>query len=161
LVTTYTVHEPAAPVSDRIDRGADLDFVKDGFSWLAAICPPAGFLANGLWLVAAAYLVVVTLAAWALTAAKVDPGWTGLLIAAANIYLGFELSTVKRWALERKGWTTLGVVNGSSIVDCERRFLESWLPGQPIIGGATTGQAVPSVPQVPRSSGFWTFGGRS
>ena len=58
-----------------------------------------------------------------------------------NIYLGFEVSTLKRWMLEQTGWQTLGVVNGNSIAECERRFFESWLPAQPIIGQRHTARA--------------------
>src|SRR6185312_2452593 len=127
-VVTYTVHEPPNPGSDRVDRGVDLEFVKDGFSWLTAICPPLGFLANGLWLFALAYLVGASLLGWALAAWKLGPqpiGWIFLII---NIYLGFEISTLKRWMLGQSGWQALGVVTGKSIADCERRFFESWLP---------------------------------
>ena len=60
-MVTYTVHEPPAPEADRVDRGSELEFVKDGFSWLTAICPPLGFLANGLWLFAIAYIVAASL----------------------------------------------------------------------------------------------------
>ena len=38
-----------------------------------------------------------------------------------------------RWALERRGWRTLGSVSGKTAAECERRFFEAWLPGQPII----------------------------
>ena len=111
-MVTYTVHEPPTPGSDRVDRGVELEFVKDGFSWLTAICPALGFLANSLWLFAIAYLVVASALAWALTALKVDPQWIGLLFLMINIYLGFEISTLKRWMLEQNGWQSLGVVTG-------------------------------------------------
>jgi hypothetical protein len=93
-VVTYTVHEPPTPGADRIDRGTELEFVKDGFSWLTAICPPLGFLANSLWLPAAGYLVGAGALGWVLTALKVDPQWIGLLFLTINIYLGFEVSSL-------------------------------------------------------------------
>jgi hypothetical protein len=157
-VVTYTVHEPPAPEADRVDRGTELEFVKDGFSWLTAICPPLGFLANGLWLIAVAYLVVAGALGWALTALKVDSQWTGLLFLMINIYLGLEVSTFKRWMLEQTGWQTLGVVTGKSIEECERRFFEKWLPGQPIIGKPTAGRPgdPPAAPR--RGTRFWPFG---
>jgi len=102
-VVTYTVHEPPVPEADRVDRGSELEFVKDGFSWLTAICPPLGFLANGLWLVAIAYLVAAGLLGYVLNALKVDPSLTGLMFLMVNIYLGFEISTLKRWMLEQTG----------------------------------------------------------
>lgn len=132
-MATYTVHEPPVSDSDRVDRAVELAFVKDGFSWLTAIFPPLGFLANGLWLMAIAYLAGTGLLGYVLAQLKVGPDWIGLIIFLLNIYLGFEISTLRRWMLDQKGWRILGVVNGRSIVECERRFFESWLPDQPVI----------------------------
>ena len=160
-MVTYTVHEPPAPGADRIDRGVELEFVKDGFSWLTAICPPLGLLANGLWLIAGGYIAGAALLGWALNQLKVDPQLIGIIFFMLNIYLGFEASTLKRWMLDQKGWQTLGVVNGTSISECERRFFESWLAAQPIIsGGSMSENGRPAaMPPTPRSSSrFWPFG---
>lgn len=160
-MVTYTVHEPPVPGSDRIDRGTELEFVKDGFSWPTAIFPPLGLVANGLWLFALAYLVVAGGLGWVLERAKVDSQWTGLIFLLLNVFLGLEISTFKRWMLEQTGWRTLGVVTGSSIAECERRFLESWLPGQPIIANAPSGTVAKApAPATParRGSRFWPFG---
>ncbi|MBY0560742.1 DUF2628 domain-containing protein [Hyphomicrobium sp.] len=158
-MATYTVHEPPVSDSDRVDRAVELAFVKDGFSWLTAIFPPFGFLAHGLWLMAIAYLAGTGLLSYVLTKAKVDPDWIGLIILMFNIYLGFEISTLRRWMLDQKGWRMLGVVNGRSIAECERRFFESWLPDQPVIQSDT-----PKAPGNPTSAGgsrFWPFGARA
>ncbi len=161
-MVTYTVHEPPDPASDRVDRSVDLEFVKDGFSWLTAICPPVGFVANGLWLFALAYLVGAGVLGWALTAWKLDPQSIGWIFLFINIYLAFEISTLKRWMLEQTGWQALGVVTGKSIADCERRFFESWLPGQPIIANGTANHAGTAAAAVAprRGSRFWPFGQR-
>lgn len=160
-MVTYTVHEPPVPEADRVDRGTELEFVKDGFSWLTAICPPLGFLANGLWLVAIAYLVAASLLAYVLNAMSVDPSLTGLLFLTLNIYLGFEISTLKRWMLEQTGWQTLGVVTGKSIAECERRFFESWLPAQPILASGMPGASGRSEAAPRRNSRFWPFGSKA
>ncbi len=171
-VVTYTVHEPAEPEADRLDRADQLQFVKDGFSWLTALCPPLGLAAQSLWIPAALYLLI----AWAIAAligsAGIDAAWTMLIVFALNVFLGFEVSTLKRWMLDRQGWQMLGSVNGSSLVECERRFLESWLPSQPIIRGpassggssgsssgssAGTGGAGPFSVRRPS----WPFGARA
>jgi hypothetical protein len=161
-VVTYTVHEPPDPSSDRVDRGVELEFIKDGFSWLTAICPPLGFVAHGLWLFALAYFVGAAALGWALAALKLGPQATGLVFLAVNIFLGFEISTLKRWMLEQTGWQALGVVTGKSIAECERRFFESWLPAQPIIAAGTTGDsaAVGTTPVPRRGSRLWPFGTR-
>ncbi|MBA2126202.1 DUF2628 domain-containing protein [Hyphomicrobium methylovorum] len=158
-MVTYTVHEPLTPGSDRVDRGVELAFIKDGFSWLTAICPPLGFLANGLWLFAIGYFFLAGVLAWALSAWKVDPQVTGLLFLGLNFYLGFEVSSLKRWMLSQTGWQTLGVVTGKTIADCERRFFESWLPNQPILSNEPSNtRAADTAPR--RGSRFWPFGAR-
>ncbi|MFT3732700.1 MAG: DUF2628 domain-containing protein [Hyphomicrobium sp.] len=156
-MATYTVHEPPQSDADRIDRGVELEFVKDGFSWLTAICPPLGFIANGIWLMAVAYLAGSALLGYLLNALKVDPGWIGIIFLMINIYLGFEVSSLKRWMLDQRGWQMLGVVNGKTIAECERRFFESWLPEQPVI--ATADGTSPQM-AADRSRGlrFWPFG---
>ncbi len=156
-VATYTVHESPDSDSDRVDRGVEMEFVKDGFSWLTAICPPLGFIANGIWLMAIAYLAAAALLGYLLQALKVDPGWIGIIFLAINIYLGFEVSSLKRWMLDQKGWEMVGVVNGKTMAECERRFFEGWLPEQPVIASATANG--PSMPPA-RGSRFWPFGAR-
>ncbi|MFA5957442.1 DUF2628 domain-containing protein [Hyphomicrobium sp.] len=152
-MSTYTVHESPQSDADRVDRGVELEFVKDGFSWLTAICPPLGFLANSLWLMAIAYLAGSALLGYLLQTLKVDPSVMGLIFLTINVYLGFEVSTLKRWMLDQKGWQTIGVVNGKSMAECERRFFESWLPEQPVItSDATNGMSSGS------GSRFWPFG---
>ena len=46
---TFTVHEPPDPPADRIDRAERLAFVRDGFSWSAALFTPVWLLAHRLW----------------------------------------------------------------------------------------------------------------
>ncbi len=140
-VVTFTVHEPPSPPADRIDRADALAFVKDGFSWLTAFSPLLGFAQHSLWLAAVAYFVALAAVVAVLNALGVDSAWIALLVTALNIYLGFELSTVKRWTLDQGGWRTLGTVTGRSIAECERRFMESWLPAQPAVTTQRDGQA--------------------
>ncbi|MEQ1715413.1 MAG: DUF2628 domain-containing protein [Hyphomicrobium sp.] len=130
---TYTIHEPPHPAADRVDRADDLRFIKDGFSWVTALCPPLGFAMKGLWLGLAGYLAAVGVLSALLTALGTDPGWIALIVLAVSLYLGFEISTFERFMLDRAGWNPLATVTGRNIGDCERRFFESWLPDQPII----------------------------
>lgn len=132
-MVTYTVHEPPQPGADRVDRGADLRFVKDGFSWLTAVFPPFGLAASQLWLPLIAYIVAVGVGSVVLSALGVSENWISLTMLALNIFLGFEHSTLQRWMLDQSGWTMLGTVTGKTLAECERRFFEAWLPGQPVI----------------------------
>jgi hypothetical protein len=141
-VVTYTVHEPPAPQADRIDRADELRFIRDGFSWPAAIFPPLGLAMKGLWTAAVAYLVFMTAAVAGLHAIGVNDDLVPVVVLALNVYLGFEASTLERWSLDNDGWQMLGAVTGRDIADCERRFFENWMPSQPLIthpGSATAG----------------------
>ena len=51
----YTVHEPQAPASDRLDRAENLSFVGDGFHWTAALFAPLVLIGQQLWLGVAIY----------------------------------------------------------------------------------------------------------
>jgi hypothetical protein len=58
---TFTVHEAPDPPADRIDRAAGLAFVRDGFSWSAALFTPIWLLAYRLWWPLLGYLVAAVL----------------------------------------------------------------------------------------------------
>lgn len=132
-MSVYTVHEPPSPDADRIERAASLLFIRDGFSWAAAIFGPLWMLAKGLWLVTLAYLVGTVLIGLALSFAGVAPGWGGLIASGINVLIGFEAVSLQRWTLERRGWQMIGTVTGRTRAECERRFFESWLPGEPAV----------------------------
>lgn len=151
----YTVHEPELPPADRLDRAEELRFVKDGFSWVTALFPPLGFAARQLWWAVLAYIGVVALVTATLNALHFNADLITLVVLALNLYLGFEASTIERWFLDQQGWTTIGSVTGRSRADCERRFFENWLPGQPVITAST------KLGGSLRGSGGWPFGAKA
>ena len=106
---TFTVHEQPNPPADRIDRAERLTFVRDGFSWTAALFAPVWLLAHRLW--------------WP---------FLGYLAAEGVIEL------VRQSELLHPGWTTLGSVSGRNAEDCERRFYDTWLPSQPVLARAAS-----------------------
>jgi hypothetical protein len=130
---TFTVHEPPDPPADRVDRAESLIFIKDGFSWIAALFAPFWLLANRLWWPLLGFLVLIGGIEAIKRFAGVDQRWVGLASLALSLMIGFEADTLKRWGLERAGWRTLGSVTGRTAAECERRFFETWLPTQPII----------------------------
>lgn len=122
-----TVHEPPNPPRSRVLRAERLEFVREGFSWVAALLAPIWMLAHRMWLALVAYILVVAAINVALPAAGVTSQWAGLATAALHLVIGFESAVLRRWTLERQRWSMLGAVVGRSRLECERRFFDGWL----------------------------------
>lgn len=135
-VVAYTVHEPPNPPADRLDRAERLVFVKDGFNWTAAVLAPVWMIANRLWLGLAAYTAAMVVLIAILIVAP--PEWIALAIAVVHIVVGYEADQMQRHRLETTGHSLLGTVIGRNESDCERRFIEKWLPAQPILARSGT-----------------------
>ncbi len=132
-VLTCTVHEAPSHASDRVDRAEALTFVPDGFSLQAFVFGPLWLLAHRLWLGFAVYAAVAV-------AILASNQWLSLPTLAAQIaflglhaVIGFEADTIERLHLEQRGWSSLGSVTGTTVLDCERRFFETWLHRQPVL----------------------------
>ena len=123
----FTVHEPPNGPASRLDSAELLVFVKDGFSWLAAAVPPLWLLWKRMWLEFAIYAGATGLLVWLLTTAGATNISNAILII-VQILFGFEAGALYSAALERRGWRLVGTVTGRNREDCERRFLEVWLP---------------------------------
>jgi hypothetical protein len=126
-------------------------FVKDGFSWLAALFAPIWLIAHRLWWPLLGFIALSGLFEAIKRTTGVDQRWVGLAVLALNLLIGFEADTLRRWALERRGWHVLGSVTGKTASECERRFFETWLPSQPIIA--------PRAEHRPAGSGWRRIGG--
>jgi hypothetical protein len=130
---TFTVHEPPRPPADRVDRAEGLVFIKEGFSWGAALFGPLWLLAHRLWWPLFAYVVAYGGIEAVRLTRIIDQRWIGLLLLALNLLLAFEGDSLRRWALQRRGWRLLGAANGRNRAECERRFFDAWLPAQPVL----------------------------
>jgi Protein of unknown function (DUF2628) len=141
VMITVTVHEPPSPPSDRLDRAERLEFVKDGYNWVAAAWPPLWMLGQQLWWALTAYLLLAVGLSFALGAMGVSPAVVGLVFLGLHLLIGLEADTIRRWNLDRTGWQVVGTVVGRNLAECERRFFDDWLPQQPIIrvGALRTG----------------------
>ena len=124
---TYTVHEPPNPPDSRLKRADRLVFVREGFSWRAALFAPLWMLVHRMWLVLLLYLVVVAALDLGLIRAGLSTQWVVLATIGVHLVLGFEAGSLRRWTLDRKRWRMLGAVTGQSQTDCERRFFHAWL----------------------------------
>ncbi len=130
---TYTVHEPPGAPTDRADRAALMAFVKDGFDWNVFIFGPIALLLKRLYVATAVY--VAALVGIVLLLAAVDAGdqWVAIALVALNTVFAFEVNEFERRKLDRLGWMTHGAVIGRTRDECERRFLDNWLPRQALI----------------------------
>ena len=159
-MTVYTVHEPPDPPADRLDRADSHVFVKDGFTWAAAVLTPFWLLANRMWLVLAAYILGLAALQLGLAWIEAEQQIRTVLMIAVHMLIGFEADTLKRWTLDRKDWRMVGSVAGRSWLECERRFFEAWLPGEPYIrADALTphGGSLPLSATAERRLGRWRF----
>ena len=129
-----TVYETGSPTADRVERAVGHEFIRDGFSFVAAVFAPLWLLANRVWLGFAIYVAVIAALIAVGYVAGAHPRWAVLLIAVLHLEIGFEASSIRRWALEGQGWTFLGTVAGRTIEDCERRFYDDWLAGNVAAG---------------------------
>lgn len=145
-MTICTVHEQLNPPADRLDRAERLLFVEDGFSWLAAFLTPLWMLANRMWRALLLYLAGVFAFALTLHGLGVTAEWSQLATLALHVAIGFEADSLQRWTLARSGWRMLGAVTGPSLEECERRFLERWLPDQPIIAATSLAPSADARP---------------
>ncbi len=141
-MNVFTVHEPPNPPADRIERAEKLEFVRDGFTLLAAVIPPLWMALNRLWIALLAYLLAVAAVGIVLGAAGVNQSMISLIILAAHIVIGFEADSIKRWTLERRGWDEVGTVAGRNRAECERRFFDNWIIQQPFLRTAGRGTSV-------------------
>ncbi|MDP1639902.1 MAG: DUF2628 domain-containing protein, partial [Hyphomicrobium sp.] len=67
-MVTYSVHVPPNVSANRLESAEQLVFVKDGFSWLAALVPPLWLLWKRMWLELAIFFGGTGLVMWALNA---------------------------------------------------------------------------------------------
>jgi len=155
----YTVYEAPDHAGDRIDRGENLVFVKDGFSWGAFLFAPIWMLIHRLWWPLLGYIVVVVALQLLGLAVGRDQAWMPLLALGINLVVGFEANSLRRWTLERKGWSMIGATTGRTLAECERAFFDNWLPAQPMI--STPHSEPAAARRAPLGSLSQLFGARS
>ncbi|MFV0296860.1 MAG: DUF2628 domain-containing protein [Hyphomicrobiaceae bacterium] len=130
---TFTVHEPPETNGDRLDRAEAMVFVREGFSWLAALFAPLWLLLRGIWPVFFGYIAVGAMLWFVLPFLGLPRVLSAWLMVGLNLAIGFEADALRRWSLNRRGFRSVGIVSGRTIEDCERRFFDAWLDGQPFV----------------------------
>src|SRR5262249_41600902 len=110
VMPTYTFYAPPPRQDETTSAPERFVFVRDGFHFWAFLLAPLWLLLHGLWLALVFYVVgygLVTGGLAFLHASANVQFLVGLLIA---LLIGFEASSIWRWTLARRGWTTLGFV---------------------------------------------------
>jgi hypothetical protein len=123
---TFTVHAPPPRTDGMTSAPERFLFVRDGFHGWAFILAPLWLLVHRLWLAFVIYVVVYGAIGVGLAMLHVSSNVqlaVGVLIA---LLMGFEASSIWRWTLARRRWTTLGFVVGEDVEMAERRFYAEW-----------------------------------
>ncbi|TMJ50209.1 MAG: DUF2628 domain-containing protein [Alphaproteobacteria bacterium] len=122
----YTVYEP--PLRSADARHADrFVFVRDGFFWSAFLLAPLWMLRHRLWLALLLYVAVAVAIGAGAQFFRLSAGTTAAIAFLMSLLIGFEASTLRRWALARRKWTNVGVVVGDDLELAERRFFDAWI----------------------------------
>jgi hypothetical protein len=123
---TYTVHAPRPRQGETTSAPERFLFVRDGFYVWAFLLGPLWLLLHRLWLALVIYVVGYGLVGIGFSALRASSNTylvVGFLIA---LLVGFEASSIWRWTLARRGWTTLGFVVGEDAEIAEQRFFGEW-----------------------------------
>jgi len=125
----YTVHEPPVRTAGALADPARFVFVRDGFHWWAFLLTPLWMLWRRMWLVFVLYFVLSIGIETAMRVYGASAGMISLVAALISLLVGLEASTLRRFALRRRGWKNVGVVSGSDLEDAEQRFFAAWVNG--------------------------------
>jgi len=123
---TYTVHAPPPSMNDTSRRPENFIFVRDGFHFWAFVLAPVWLLLRRLWLALLIYVAGYGALGFGLAVAHVPLSVRLIIALLVALLMGFEASSIRRWTLNRRGWTTLGFVVGEDAETAERRFFVEW-----------------------------------
>jgi hypothetical protein len=106
-------------------NGDGLVFVKEGWSWMAAIFNAlwAGF--HGLWWVCAVLFLIQLI--FGLVGVPADPVWADIVIILKfgfMVIVGLNASDWHSWSLLRKKYRFIGVASGHSECEAQQRFFD-------------------------------------
>ncbi|HEY7231875.1 MAG TPA: DUF2628 domain-containing protein [Pseudolabrys sp.] len=129
---TYTVHAPPPPPTSNTARAPEhFVFVRDGFHFWAFVLAPAWLMFYRLWLALLIYIVGYGILGFGFAFARVSSNVQLIVALLIAVLIGFEASSIRRWTLGRRGWTTLGFVVGEDSESAERRFFSEWQKHKP------------------------------
>ncbi len=112
-------------------EGAQFALVKEGFCWPAFLLSVVWALWHRMWWVAAGLFAVSAILGSAGALLGLDPLSDAAISLAFALIIGFFANDMRRWALERRGYSDEGVVLG----DNEDGALERFLANSPVMSG--------------------------
>jgi hypothetical protein len=125
---TYTIYERYPASEDIEQRASELVFVKEGFAILAFLVPLIWLLFNRMWWEAGAFFAFVVIFDGVLTLLGVGPEINAAVSLLINVVFAFEARNLRRYALERKGYSMIAIASGHNLDEVEQRFFTEWLP---------------------------------
>jgi hypothetical protein len=138
----YTIHAPGRGGGAAV-APAELVFIKEGFCWPALFVALIWTLYRRLWLV-----FLLLLAGLLVLGVLGDllGGSATVLFILARVFYALEANGLRRWTLERNGYTLVGVIEGRNLDEAERRFFSEWEPGAGTTGAPPATAPKPSAP---------------
>ena len=103
----------------------DLVLVKEGFSWPACFFTFVWALWTRMWLPAIVMFSVIALAGYGVRALHLGEDIEGLASIILALAAGLVGNDIRRWWLDRKGYSEVAVVSGKNVEEAERRFLDA------------------------------------
>lgn len=127
---SYTVHEPPHPVASDVARADRMEFVREGFSWLALLFPVIWMLYYRMWITLGLFILAVLIVQGLGHVVGMSEEGSGIVSLFLNIAFAFEANNLRRWTLDRAGYQYLGTVSGDSYDECELKFFTHWLKAE-------------------------------
>jgi hypothetical protein len=141
----YTVLAPTLRDGTSMPTPMDLVFVKERVSWPALFFGPLWLIFRRMWLVLVLYLVALIVIGF--VAAKIGGPIPGILLVLGHLLFAIEGNELRRWTLRRRGYGTIGVVEGRGMEEAEIRFFARAEESSP--AGVIPVPPVPPVPPTP------------
>jgi hypothetical protein len=129
-MAVYTVHEPPPKRSEPARDPDRFVFVRDGFSFWAFLLGPLWMLRHRMWLVLLGYAIVIAVMEGGLHLIGAPRSVNFAVSTLLALLIGFEAATLRRFTLDRRKWTNVGVIVGDDLEAAERRFFDAWVKSE-------------------------------
>ncbi len=105
-----------------------VEFVREKFSWIALFFAPLVLLRYRLWLVFAAYVVVMVLLAVAELRFGLEDVVASVVTIGFHALIALELPALRIRKLRWRGYEEAGAVIARDLLEAELRFFAEWQP---------------------------------